>query len=57
MSQSIQLSGHVEPAFAAVASTLGKQLNRGAHGGAAVCIYFDGRKVVDLWGGVKNDAG
>ena len=26
-------------------------------GGAAVCVYYQGRKVVDLWGGVRDDAG
>ncbi len=49
------LNGTVHPDFWPVARRLSKQLRRG--GGAAVCVYHRGEKVVDIWGGVRNAAG
>lgn len=51
----VALSGTVHPDFLPVARALARQLRRG--GGAAVCVYHRGEKVVDLWGGVKDAAG
>ncbi len=48
------INGTVEPGFLPVARVLERQVRRG--GGAAVCIYHRGRKVVDLWAG-ERDAG
>jgi hypothetical protein len=51
-----QLHGSVHPDFWPVARRLTKQLGRGP-GGAAVCVYHRGEKVVDIWGGVRDAAG
>src|SRR5512143_3474232 len=51
-----QLHGTVHPDFWPVARRLAKQLRRGP-GGAAVCVYHRGEKVVDIWGGARNAAG
>ena len=51
-----QLHGAVHPDFWPVARRLAKQLRRGP-GGAAVCVYHRGEKVVDIWGGSRNAAG
>ena len=40
-----------------MARALERQLRRGPRGGAAVCVYQGGEKVVDIWGGVKDSAG
>jgi CubicO group peptidase (beta-lactamase class C family) len=53
----MNLQGTVHPDFAPVARALERQLRRGPRGGAAVCVYHRGEKVVDLWGGVKDAAG
>ena len=50
------LHGTVHPDFWPVAQRLAKQL-RGGPGGAAVCVYHRGEKVVDIWGGTRNAAG
>src|SRR5215470_16881904 len=51
------LHGNVHPDFWPVARALERQLRRGPRGGAAVCVYHHGEKVVDIWGGVKDAAG
>src|SRR5215470_18915377 len=51
------LHGNVHPAFLPVARALERQLRRGPRGGAAVCVYHRGEKVVDLWGGIRDAAG
>jgi CubicO group peptidase (beta-lactamase class C family) len=51
------LQGYVHPDFWPVARALSGQLRRGTGGGAAVCVYHRGEKVVDLWGGVRDAAG
>jgi CubicO group peptidase (beta-lactamase class C family) len=51
------LHGFVHPDFWPVARALDRQLQRGPRGGAAVCVYHRGEKVVDIWGGVKDAAG
>ncbi len=50
------LRGDVQKGFEPIADELEKQLRK-SHGGAAVCIYYQGRPVVDLWGGVRDEAG
>jgi CubicO group peptidase (beta-lactamase class C family) len=56
-SASMNLHGNVHPDFQPVARALQRQLGRGPRGGAAVCVYHRGEKVVDLWGGVRDAAG
>ena len=50
------LSGTIHPDFARVADVFERQLPRSA-GGAALCIYHRGEKVVDCWGGTRDLAG
>ncbi len=50
------LSGHVHPDFERVANVFERQIPRGA-GGAALCIYHRGQKVVDCWGGTRDASG
>jgi CubicO group peptidase (beta-lactamase class C family) len=50
------IHGVFDPAFGAVADTFAANFrDRGEHG-AAVAVYRDGRKVVDLWGGWADPA-
>jgi CubicO group peptidase (beta-lactamase class C family) len=51
------LDGYVHPDYAATAEALLRQLPRDAPGGAAVCVYHRGRRVVDIWGGTRDRAG
>jgi CubicO group peptidase (beta-lactamase class C family) len=48
------IEGICEPEFAAVRKTFEENFRRRNEIGAAVCVYKDGRKVVDLWGGYKD---
>jgi len=48
--------GSVAAAFWPVAKAFESQIESSG-GGAAVCVYFEGRKVVDLWGGVRDSGG
>ncbi len=50
------VEGYIHPDFWSVAR-LFKSLIPGGHGGAALCIFHRGRKVVDLWGGTSDAAG
>lgn len=50
------ISGICEPQFAAVREAFVENFRRRGEIGAAVCVYKDGRKVVDLWGGHKDTA-
>jgi CubicO group peptidase (beta-lactamase class C family) len=48
------LDGTVHPDYADVASLLIRQIPRNSHGGSAVCVYHNARKVVDVWGGTRD---
>jgi CubicO group peptidase (beta-lactamase class C family) len=50
------LSGMVHPDFARAARVFERSLPDGP-GGAALCIYHRGEKVVDCWGGTRDLAG
>ncbi len=50
------LSGYVHPDFASVGRAFERQLPAGP-GGAALCVYHRGQKVVDCWGGTRDVAG
>lgn len=50
------LHGSVHPDFWPAARALARQLRRGT-GGAALCVYHRGEKVIDIWGGRRNAAG
>jgi len=50
------ISGFVKPGFEAVREAFAENFERRHELGAACCIYYRGEKVVDLWGGVRNEA-
>ncbi|MDR2852507.1 MAG: beta-lactamase family protein [Burkholderiaceae bacterium] len=51
------MNGFVRPDFRGVAQTFERQLPRSQPGGAALCIYHRGERVVDIWGGSRDRAG
>ena len=46
--------GYVDEGYGKVADVFRRNLASGREVGAAVAVYRDGRKVVDLWGGFRN---
>jgi len=56
MTKRIAISGFVKPGFEAVREAFVENFERRHELGAACCIYYRGEKVVDLWGGVRNEA-
>ncbi|MDB5368429.1 MAG: serine hydrolase [Rhodospirillales bacterium] len=50
----MQIDGISEPAFEAVRAAFEENFRTRGEVGAAVCVYKDGRKVVDLWGGIAD---
>jgi CubicO group peptidase (beta-lactamase class C family) len=51
------IHGHLHPDFWDVARVLEKQLRGQRRGGAAVCVYHRGEKVVDVWAGTRDSEG
>ncbi len=52
------LHGTIHPDFQRVADALERQIpGGGGPGGAAVCVYHRGEKVVDFWGGSRDEEG
>ena len=54
MATAAEVHGTCEPAFAAVAEAFAVNFARHEEVGAAVCVYHQGRPVVDLWGGLAD---
>ncbi len=52
----IRVEGTCSPDFANVRTAFEQNFRRRGELGAAVCVYKDGEKVVDLWGGYKDTA-
>jgi CubicO group peptidase (beta-lactamase class C family) len=50
------LRGDVHKDFQSVAGELERQLRKSG-GGAALCVYYQGKPVVDLWGGTRDERG
>jgi CubicO group peptidase (beta-lactamase class C family) len=50
------INGHVEDGFGAVADAFAANLDRGIDLGASLCVYAEGKCVLDLWGGTKDPA-
>ena len=50
----VAIDGSVEPGFGKVADVFAANFEYEGDVGAAVCVHLDGRRVVDLWGGVAN---
>lgn len=48
------VGGDVDEGYGRVADVFRRNLTSGQEVGAAVSVYRDGRKVVDLWGGYRN---
>ena len=48
------MGGDVDEGYGKVADAFRLNLSSGAEVGAAVAVYREGRKVVDLWGGYRN---
>jgi len=55
-SKGIAISGFVKPGFEAVREAFVENFELRNELGAACCIYYRGEKVVDLWGGIRNEA-
>ena len=51
------LQGKYKQGFEPLVRTLEGILRQPPYGGAALCVYQDGRPVFDVWGGFKNDKG
>ncbi|MBI2569576.1 MAG: beta-lactamase family protein [Candidatus Schekmanbacteria bacterium] len=52
-----RFSGMIHDDFLPVARALCKMVRRPEDGGAAVCVYHRGEKVVDIWAGNRNAEG
>jgi CubicO group peptidase (beta-lactamase class C family) len=55
-SQGIRIEGHVSAGFEAVREAFAENFSRRHELGGACCVYHRGEKVVDLWGGVRNQS-
>jgi CubicO group peptidase (beta-lactamase class C family) len=53
-SVSFDVGGDVDEGYGPVADAFRRNFDTGQEIGAAVAVYRDGRKVVDLWGGVRD---
>lgn len=53
-SQRILIEGYVSAGFEAVRDVFAENFSRRHKLGGACCVYHQGEKVVDLWGGVRN---
>jgi CubicO group peptidase (beta-lactamase class C family) len=52
--QPVTIEGTHDKQFSAVVDAFRRNFNEGPDVGAAVCVYHQGRPVVDLWGGIAN---
>ncbi|HZE17205.1 MAG TPA: serine hydrolase domain-containing protein, partial [Mycobacterium sp.] len=52
----LQIDGSVSEGFEPVRQAFVENFTRRGELGGACCVYQDGEKVVDLWGGVKDRA-
>ena len=51
------MDGYIHQDFRGVANVFQQQLPRKGSGGAALCIYHRGERVIDIWGGSRDHAG
>jgi len=49
-----EIKGEVRPGYEAVRRAFAENFTERNELGGAVCVYRDGEKVVDLWGGVRD---
>jgi len=52
----VDVQGEVSPGFEYVRDVFAENFTRRHELGGAVCAYYQGRKVVDLWGGIRHKA-
>jgi CubicO group peptidase (beta-lactamase class C family) len=52
----VDVHGYARAEFEAVRDAFAENFSRRHELGGACCIYKDGEKVVDLWGGIRNNA-
>lgn len=55
-SKPTDIHGYVKQGFEGVREAFTRNFTRCGELGAACCVYVHGEKVVDLWGGVRNEA-
>lgn len=48
---SVPIHGHCDPAFLAVKAAFINNFEKEGELGAAIAVYLDGQKIIDLWGG------
>lgn len=48
------VQGHTAPEFACVKAAFEKNFSERSELGGACCVYYKGKKVVDLWGGIRD---
>jgi CubicO group peptidase (beta-lactamase class C family) len=53
--QSLHVEGDVTPGFEPVWDAFIENFSRRRELGGACCVYYRGEKVVDIWGGVRNE--
>lgn len=51
-----RIEGQVRPGFEPVRDAFAENFSRRGERGGGCCVYYRGEKVVDLWGGVRNQA-
>jgi len=51
----VVIYGHVSPRFESVRKAFADNFARRRELGGACCAYYRGEKVVDLWGGIRNE--
>jgi CubicO group peptidase (beta-lactamase class C family) len=54
-SNAVRVEGYVSKGFEAVRDAFSENFSRRHELGGACCVYYRGEKVVDLWGGVRNE--
>jgi CubicO group peptidase (beta-lactamase class C family) len=54
--ENLTVSGIVKQGFEAVRQAFVENFERRNELGAACCVYYRGERVVDLWGGIRNQA-
>ncbi len=54
MSSAVEVGGHTEAGFEGVKAAFARNFEEHGEVGAGFCLHVDGRKVVDIWGGVAD---
>jgi CubicO group peptidase (beta-lactamase class C family) len=53
----VEVGGYVEPGYERVRDAFANNFVEHGERGASYAFYVDGAKVVDIWGGVREDTG